>query len=316
VQDSADPDATPFIIDTNGNVGLGTLIPAASGVSPFLAIGADNAGIGSVSANNIVLVTNNDERMRIDASGNVGIGTTSPSERLQVNVQDGVRLGSSGNVSYARIGSAVTGETTAEISYARATGSTIFSQGNTGSALTERARITSDGNLLVGTTSESLGGTTSRLNVQIQNTSTRGIAIQNGGVGTSTAIVFVNSVGVGCGFINVSDSSTAYNTSSDYRLKHDVQPLAGGLAVIAALKPSTYKWNADNSLGEGFIAHELATVIPHAVTGEKDAVNEDGSIKPQGVDYSKVVVHLVAAVQELAAKLEAAEARIATLEAR
>jgi hypothetical protein len=118
------------------------------------------------------------------------------------------------------------------------------------------------------------------------------------------------------GTINTDGFTTGYNTSSDYRLKHDVQSLTGALATIAALKPSTYKWNADDSHGEGFIAHELAEHIPLAVTGEKDAVNEDGSIKPQGVDYSKVVVHLVAAVQELTAKLEAAEARIATMETR
>ena len=71
-----------------------------------------------------------------------------------------------------------------------------------------------------------------------------------------------------------------------------------GLATISALKPVTYDWVGTNENGEGFIAHELQEVIPLAVTGEKDAVNEDGTIKPQGVDYSKIVVHLVAACQE------------------
>jgi hypothetical protein len=92
--------------------------------------------------------------------------------------------------------------------------------------------------------------------------------------------------------------------------------MVSGLSTIAALKPSTYKWNADNSYGEGFIAHELQAVIPLAVSGEKDAINEDGSIKPQGVDYSKVVVHLVAAIQELKADNDAMKERIATLEAK
>jgi hypothetical protein len=71
----------------------------------------------------------------------------------------------------------------------------------------------------------------------------------------------------------------------------------------------TYDWKVDGSDGEGFIAHELQSVIPHSVFGEKDAVNKDGSIKPQGVDYSKVVVHLVAAIQELEARLAALEAK-------
>jgi len=87
-----------------------------------------------------------------------------------------------------------------------------------------------------------------------------------------------------------------------------------GLATVAALKPVTYKWNADNSDGEGFIAHELQAVIPHAVTGEKDAVDADENPIHQGVDYSKIVVHLVAAIQELSAKNDALEARLAIIE--
>jgi hypothetical protein len=67
---------------------------------------------------------------------------------------------------------------------------------------------------------------------------------------------------------------------------------------VALLKPCTYKWNADGSDGQGFIAHELAEVVPQCVTGEKDAVNEDGSIKPQGIDTSFLVATLTAAIQE------------------
>jgi hypothetical protein len=100
-----------------------------------------------------------------------------------------------------------------------------------------------------------------------------------------------------------------FNTSSDYRLKENVQPMMTGLATVNALKPVTYHWISDKSQGEGFIAHELQAIIPGAVTGEKDAVDKDGKIKPQGVDYSKVVVHLVAAVQELTARLAALEAK-------
>jgi hypothetical protein len=89
-----------------------------------------------------------------------------------------------------------------------------------------------------------------------------------------------------------------------------------GLATIDALKPVTYDWISDKSVGEGFIAHELAEVIPLAVTGEKDAVDDDGKPRHQGVDYSKIVVHLVAACQELSAKNDALEARLAALEAK
>jgi hypothetical protein len=80
------------------------------------------------------------------------------------------------------------------------------------------------------------------------------------------------------------------------------------LAKVALLKPCTYKWNADGSDGEGFIAHELQAVIPSAVSGEKDAVNEDGSIKPQGIDTSFLVATLTAAIQELKAEFDAYKA--------
>jgi len=74
------------------------------------------------------------------------------------------------------------------------------------------------------------------------------------------------------GTITTTTSATAYNTSSDYRLKENVQPLTGALAKVQQLKPCTYTWKKDGSSGEGFIAHELAEVIPQAVTGEKDEV--------------------------------------------
>jgi len=110
-----------------------------------------------------------------------------------------------------------------------------------------------------------------------------------------------------------SATTVAYNTSSDYRLKENVQPMQNALAVISALKPSTYDWIGHSESGEGFIAHELQEIIPIAVTGVKDAVDEDGSIKPQGVDYSKIVVHLVAAIQEQQAMIQALQADIAVL---
>jgi hypothetical protein len=118
------------------------------------------------------------------------------------------------------------------------------------------------------------------------------------------------------GSITTTASATAYNTSSDYRLKEDVQPMTGALARVAALKPVTYKWKVDGSDGEGFIAHELAEVVPDAVTGEKDAVNEDGSIKPQGIDTSFLVATLTAAIQEQQAMIEELKAKVAALEAQ
>ena len=88
--------------------------------------------------------------------------------------------------------------------------------------------------------------------------------------------------------------------------------MIGALNAVSALKPCTYEWKVSGLGGEGFIAHELQEVIPHAVMGEKDAVHEDGSIRPQGIDYGKIVVHLVAAIQELTAKVDELEKKVAS----
>jgi hypothetical protein len=104
-------------------------------------------------------------------------------------------------------------------------------------------------------------------------------------------------------------TSTNYQTTSDYRLKQNVQPMTGALAKVQALNPVTYKWKSTGQSGQGFIAHELQTIIPEAVSGVKDDVDENGDPRYQGIDASHVVATLVAAIKELTA-------RVATLEAR
>ena len=116
------------------------------------------------------------------------------------------------------------------------------------------------------------------------------------------------------GSIVTSATATTYTTTSDVRLKHAIAALGGALDVVAALRPVRFKWNADDSADEGFLAHELQQVLPRAVTGEPDAVNEDGSVKPQGVDHSRLVPWLTAALQEAVAQMQALTARVASLE--
>jgi hypothetical protein len=117
------------------------------------------------------------------------------------------------------------------------------------------------------------------------------------------------------GNITTNGSTTTYGTSSDYRLKENVEPLDSGIETIEALRPVKYNWKLTGLYGEGFLAHELQEVIPEAVSGEKDAVDTEGKISPQNIDLAKIVPHLVIAVQELKAELDAAKARIAQLEA-
>ena len=141
------------------------------------------------------------------------------------------------------------------------------------------------------------------------------------------------------GGIQVRVSSTTYATSSDYRLKTDAQPMVGATARVQALNPVNFEWIADGTRVDGFLAHEAATVVPEAVTGTKDAMmdqeyevtpavlNENGTETTaavmgtrsvpdyQGIDQSKIVPLLTAALQEALTKIDDMETRLAALEA-
>lgn len=125
---------------------------------------------------------------------------------------------------------------------------------------------------------------------------------------TSTTVVQVGSV-------SVTTTATAYNTTSDYRLKENVTPIANALESVAKLKPVDYTWKVDSTKGQGFIAHELQEVCPQAVTGTKDAVDESDKPIYQTVDTSFLVGMLTKAIQELNAKVDTQAAEIAALKA-
>ena len=113
------------------------------------------------------------------------------------------------------------------------------------------------------------------------------------------------------GSIAVGSSSTAFNTSSDYRLKENIETLKDGLTRLAQLKPVQFTWTTDGALSEGFIAHEVDEVFPDAVTGEKDAVDEEGNIAAQQMDYGRITPLLVKAIQEQQEQIEELKAEIA-----
>ena len=121
---------------------------------------------------------------------------------------------------------------------------------------------------------------------------------------------FINGNGV-VGSISTTGTATSFTTSSDYRLKENVAPITNGIARFQQLKPSQFNFIAEpGKTVDGFLAHEAQEVVPECVTGEKDAVDDDGNPIFQGIDQSKLVPLLTAALQEAIAKIEILEARL------
>ena len=265
------------------------------------------------------------QQLVVNSSGNVGIGVTPSAwsggfKGLQISGGYG-SIGSNANADtrfysggfYGTLGNTYAVSAFPVSMYQQSGGIHSWhtaAAGTAGNAITFTQAMTLDasGNLLVGKTSSA----NTVAGVKLFTDSVDGgreYFTRQAGAASQTHVVFFESGGGVVGSISTTNVATAYNIASDYRLKQSVQPLAGGLARVNSLKPSTYKWNLDGSAGEGFIAHELAEVVPFAVSGQKDAVNEDGSIKIQGVDLSKIVPILVAAIQELTTRVQTLEAR-------
>jgi len=170
-----------------------------------------------------------------------------------------------------------------------------------------RLYIDSSGRMLLNTTTHTNGrlNVTESLNVQ-PCLGLRSSYASN----TGNFVLFTSDNGTGAGAIShINASTVAYNTSSDYRLKQNVTYDFDATTRLKQLQPARFSWNHDdtNTLVDGFIAHEVQEVVPEAITGTKDAVDDDGNPVYQGIDQSKLVPLLVKTIQEL-------EARITTLE--
>jgi hypothetical protein len=263
-----------------------------------------------------------------DASGNVGIGTSSPTS-LGANFKTlELQAGSSS----AGGGYYLTGNGTAQAQVGvdtltgyigmRSNHPVVFTTNNT-----ERARIDSSGNLLVGGTTQPIG--TCRLVVQNSGASSNGagffftstddrgnVLIQHAGATGATSrkqISFFNASGSEVGYVSSTGSATSYVTSSDYRLKENIAPMTDALSVVQQLKPVTYTWKDGGFSSQGFIAHELQKIVPECVVGEKDSVDAEGNPKYQGIDTSFLVATLTAAIQELKALVDTQASTITTM---
>ena len=180
-----------------------------------------------------------------------------------------------------------------------------------GASPSEAMRIDSSGTLLVGRTADVSADT--HIGVQVDS-SVKGMVTETGQSDNTSHQLFINPNGI-VGSIKTNGSATSFNTSSDYRLKENVVTDWDATTRLKELKPSRFNFKADkDTTVDGFIAHEVSSVVPEAISGEKDAVDKDGNIDPQGIDQSKLVPLLTKALQESIARADALEARIKKLE--
>ena len=309
-----------------GNVGINTTSPTEKlhvegrirlGSTPVIC-SHDNIGIdidqNNNSGSNYFRVTRDGEAtelFRVQENGNVGIGTTLPlslsanTSSLSINstrtdLTGGLFL-KANDVSKVQLYWGTDGFVNEIIS-----GSAIWYTGNT-----ERMRITSGGDVLIGTGNVNPGQNNTSTGTQISSGGR--LMMQNSGsdniMGRNTDGVLLSfrRAGVEVGSISITTTATTYTTSSDYRLKEDLQDFAG-LDMVSKIPVYDFKWKTDESRSYGVMAHELQEVLPDAVSGEKDAE------EMQGVDYSKIVPLLVKSIQELKADNDSLKARIETLE--
>lgn len=297
-------------------------------------INASNSGFGGIvstgdSSGQLQLQTAGTTALTIDTSQRVGIGTASPSQRLDVQATTGANIlklsaTTTTNECYQTFNNAAGAfyvglDNSTGATFGSAYSANFYQSGAypmifwTNNA--ERMRIDSSGNLIINSTSRA---SAERVNITVDGNAQENLILvnTNTSAGNNTAIGFRRAAATTVGTIVTTTSSTAYNTSSDYRLKENIAPMTGALATVSQLKPVTYKWKIDGSDGQGFIAHELQEIVPEAVAGEKDAVDEEGNIKPQGIDTSFLVATLTAAIQEQQTIINDLKARVEVLEAK
>jgi hypothetical protein len=179
---------------------------------------------------------------------------------------------------------------------------------------TERMRISANGDILAGSTSTwATAGSGASFYIH-NNSDQQTLRVSTGDPGSAPygLIGFYRNKGSLIARISTDGSTVSYNTSSDYRLKENVTPVSDGITRLQQLKPSRFNFIVDpDKTVDGFLAHEVQTIVPEAITGEKDAVDDDGNPVYQGIDQSKLVPLLTAALQEAVAKIETLEGMVA-----
>ncbi len=299
---------------------VGTDFGYIGSIGSLLGNTTKDMAIWATAGNGFSVYTNgNNQRMTITSAGHVGIDVVPSNWQYSVvggilqvgnssiyeygNYEVGLQVNCYYNSGWKYIASGSTTSTQIQLN----DGNILFNNavaGTAGNAITftERMRITSGGNVCVNTTSTNASGLISiNANVDLH----QGIAIKS--IGSQNGlyyVYFMNTSGGAAGAIAQTSSTTVnYGASSDYRLKEDLQDF-NGLDKVSSIKVYDFKWKDDDRRDYGAMAHELQQVVPNSVVGQKDEINQDGTIRTQQVDYSKLVPVLVKAIQEMNTKIE------------
>ena len=272
------------------------------------------------------------ERMRIDTAGNVGIGTSSPSFTLDCNGSMRMGDGNAGRrIQFSRSGLGdelvigVDGHGAGDANDAVIQSSPSFPRPLIfGTNNAERMRLLSDGALVINSTARPVVGTEllgvnggdANNNVGIGSRVGHQFGIpyfaSNGSDTNSTRLMrFASGSGGNTrGTITFNGSNVVYGTTSDYRLKKNIQQLSNGITKIKQLNPISFDWikESDNNDVMGFLAHEVQEVVSQAISGTKDEVDSEGNPEYQEMDYGSITPLIVAALKELITRVETLEA--------
>ena len=341
-------------IDSSGRVLIGTTSPGATAGEQLTIAGSTNAGMTFRSSTNAAgsilfedtasdrgeiqyshngdymrFKTAGSERIRINSAGSLLVATDDTSsfpDRL-ISAGDHTRASSYIDIRSSTVGALLFADGTSGDSAYR--GQVEYNHGDDSMRLwtagSERMRITSDGKLLHGKTGSGIASD----GIELQNTGSGGaIVITQAGNGSNN-IITNSRYGAGNqypisfrysgnerGYVQVTNSGASFVSSSDYRLKENVVAIADGITRVKQLHPKRFNFIVDaDTTVDGFLAHETQTVVPEAVTGIKDQVDDDGNPVMQGMDQSKLIPLLTAALQEAIAEIETLKTEVAALKA-
>jgi hypothetical protein len=315
--------------------------------APGLAFKGDtDTGLRRSSDGDFSIVVGGDRKLSIDTAGNVGIGNNAPAAELHIEddsancvlqVTSGttsssiIRLGDTSDASSGKIQYDNTTDNAADQLKFDVAGSTrlkILHDGKVGIAeatptevLHVNGNIKSTSIIFIGDDTDNPheeNGTTEKTRIQQDEISvaangSAGLKINRLGSDGNVARFFRSGTQVGT--ISVTGSATAYNESSDHRLKENIVDMVDGITRVKQLQPRRFNFITDaETTVDGFVAHEAQAVVPEAVTGTHNGVDENGDPVMQGIDKSKFVPLLTAALQEAIAKIETLEAKVAALE--